>query len=339
MAKTYKGSFDYSAASDHYECKMHSGIPWWVWLIVGLVLALIASLFIRWDTDMKVRVVNEINQPIENADVAVSYTARFCPWLKKDVALHGVTDDKGEVVIDHMPVSVWSYIFYHNAPVEVKGAKGNASDQKTVPLHSKDVVVLRLSTPAQSVEFEVRTIDAFTGDPIAGAELLLTVDGDGKAGTLRTGPDGKATISGVTDRSIVSVAARHPDYAPNDTTIYNEQGISLRGKTTDIPMNPKVKCDQTVAHHTGQPHVKIDKIDLGKADVDFIFSYYTDSYPDHMRVYDEKGNLLFDAGDIATDYDTLTQKIHSPTRYVSVEVNTYNTGGTDSNWNFVIGCP
>lgn len=339
MAKKYTGSFDYTAANDNYECKMSSGIPWWVWLIAGIVLLLIASLFIRWDRDMTVRVVDELNRPIEQADVAVNYTARFCPWLKKDVALHGLTDKKGEVVIEDMPVSVWSYLFYHNEPVEVKGAKGNASDSKTVPLHSKDVVVLHLNSPAQQIEFEVRTIDAFTGAPLADAELLLTVDGDGKAGVIRTGQDGKATISGVTDRSIVSVAARHPGYNPNDTTIYQEQGLNLRGKVTDIPLSPKVKCNQTVAHRTGQPHVVVDKIDLGKANTDFPFTYYTDWYKDHIKVYDENGNLIFDAGDVATCNDTLTKTLHSSTRYIKVTVDTYNNGGSDSNWSFTVGCP
>lgn len=342
MAKTYKGSFNYSSSSDNYVCKMGSGIPWWIWLIAGIILLLIASLFIRWNRDMTVRVVDDLNRPIEQADVAVSYTARFFPWIKKDVALHDVTDAKGEVVIHRMPVSVWSYIFYHNEPVEVKGEKAGASDSKTVPLHATDVVVLKLTRPqipAAQIEFEVRTIDAFTGDPISGAELLLTVDGDGKAGVITTGPDGKAAITGVTDRSIVSVAARHPNYNPNDTTIYQEQAVNLRGKVTDIPLSPKVKCNQTVAHHTGQPHVEIEKIDLGKANVDFPFTYYTDTYPDHIRVFDEKGNLIFDTTDIATGYDTLTTIIHSPTRYIKVTVDTYNNGGADSNWNFTVGCP
>lgn len=339
MAKKYTGKFDYTTASDNYECKMSSGIPWWVWLIAGLVLAFIASLFIRWDRDMKVRVLDDLNRPIEQADVAVNYTARFFPWMKKDMALHGVTGKTGEVEIHGMTVSVWSYLFYHNEPVEVKGAKGNASDAKTVPLHSKDVVVLHLSAPAQKVSFDVRTIDAFTGEPVAGAELLLTVDGDGQPGIIRTDAAGKATISGVTDRSTVSVAARHPNYNPNDTTIYQESPINLRGKVTDIPLAPKVKCNQTVAHRTGQPHVEVDRIDLGQANVDFPFTYYTDWHPDHIRVYDENGNLIFDATDIATCNNTLTQIVHSPTRYIKVTVDTYNNAGQDSNWNFMVGCP
>ncbi len=342
MGKTYKGSFNYTAASDNYVCKMGSGIPWWIWLIAVAILLLIASLFIRWNRDLTVRVVDDINRPIEQADVAVSYTARFFPWIKKDIALHDMTDAKGEVVIHKMPVSLWSYIFYHNTPVEVKAEKAGESASKSVPLHATDIVVLKLERPklpAAQIDFEVRTIDAFTGKPVSGAELLLTVDGDGKAGIITTGPDGKATISGVTDRSIVSVAARHPDYSPNDTTIYQEQALNLRGKVTDIPLAPKVRCNQTVAHRTGQPHVVIDKIDLGKANTDFPFSYYTDSYPDHIRVFDENGKMIFDSGDVATDYSTLTEILHSTTRFIKVTVDTYNNGGNDSNWSFTVGCP
>lgn len=337
MANKLKGKFNYSSASDNYECTVSPGIPLWVWLIVGAVVLVIASFFIRWDKDMTVQVVDDMNRPVEQADVAVSYKARFCPWVTKDIALHAMTGANGEVVVKDMPVSVWSFLFYHNEPVEVKGSKGSASDAKTVALHSKDKVVLHLKFPGQSVELQVRVVDAFTGAPIAGAEVLPTYDGNGQP-ILTTDANGMATLSGITDRTTVCAPARHPGYEPNDTTIYNEQALNLRGKVTDIPLCPQVKCNQTIEHTTYQPHVKIDKIDLGKADTDFVFNYFTDTYPDHMRVYDENGKLLFDATDIATDSSTLTKTIHSTTRCISVTVDTYDSE-TGSNWSFLVGCP
>lgn len=337
MAKKLKGKFDYSSASDFYECRVGSGIPWWVWLLVALVALFIASLFIRWDRDMTVQVVDEMNRPVEQADVAVSYKARFCPWITRDVALRGQTGADGEVEIKGMSVSVWSWLFYHNEPVVVKGEKGTASDSKTVALHSKEKVVLHLKFPRQKTQLQVRVIDAFTGQPIAGAEVLPTYDGDGQP-IVTTDGNGIATLTGLTDRTVLCAPARHPGYSPNDTTIYNEMALNLRGKVTDIPLTPLVKCNQTVEHTTFQPHVKIDKIDLGKADVDFVFNYYTDTYPDHMRVYDENGNLLFDATDIATNYSTFSRTIHSPTRFITVTVDTYGSEN-GSNWNFLVGCP
>lgn len=338
MAKNYKGSFNYSAASNEYDVTMkRRGLPWWAWLIIGLILAFIASLFIRWDRQLTVKVVDELNRPVEQADVAVSYTARFCPWLTDDIALHGVTGEDGKVVIKGMSVSVWSYLFYHFEPVTVKGEKGSAHDEKEVPLHATDEVVLVLKMPAAKMEFDVRVIDAFTSAPIAGAELLVTVNGNGRPGVITTGGDGKARIGGVTDRDIISVAARHPKYEPNDTTIYNVPGIELRNKMTDIPLEPKVVCNQQVNFGGHTPETRTGKIDLGKSDVDFDFYFETYSYPDQVTVYDENNNKIYDSGDISTDGQTV--RLHSPTRYIYVQVNSYGDGIDGTEWAFMVKCP
>lgn len=339
MAKNYKGNFEYTTASDNYQCVVRNfSIPWWVWVIGGAVLLMLASLFIRWNRDMTVQVVDDLNHPVEKADVAVSYTARFCPWLKKDIACQGITNSKGEVTIDDMPVSVWSFLFYHNEPVYVKGAKGNATAADTVPLHSKDRVVLRLNTPRQQIEVKVRTVDAFNGQPVSGAELLVTVDGDGRPGVITTASDGTATIGNIIDRSILDVAARHPDYTPNDTTIYHVQALELRGNVTDIPLNPKVRCNQKVYHTTAQPRVVIDNIDLGKDNGVFKFVYYTDTYPDRMIVRDANGSVLLDTGDVATGYSSVGSDLRFSTRTISVEVITLNSP-SGSNWDFTVNCP
>lgn len=340
MAKKYKGSFGYSTTNDSYDVKMKSGLPWWVWLIIGIVALFIASLFIRWDRTITVRVVDDMNAPIENAEVAVSYTARYCPWLTDDIALRGKTNAKGEVVISGVKTSVWNYLFYHNEPVEFKAEKDGDTGSQTAPLHTKEVVVIKLPrhrAPLAQVSFDVRTIDSFNGQPIPGAQLLVNVNGDGRPGTITTDANGHATISGVTDRDIVDVFARHPDYYPNDTTINRVKVLELRGNTTDIPMQPKVKCDQLVSHNTGNPHERIENIDLGEADKDFRFQYDTNTRPDQIRVFDENGQLLFDSQYVATcvaRYVTL----HSNTRYITVVVDNYDSP-TGTVWNFMVDCP
>lgn len=341
MAKKYNGKFDYTSASDNYECVVKSGLPWWLWLILGLVLLLIASLFIRWNRNLTVQVLDDINRPVEQADVAVNYTARFCPWLKKDIARHGETNAKGEVVIHDMPVSVWSWLFYHNEPVEVKGAKGNASASDTIPLHTKDRVVLHLRMPKAKMSVSVRTIDAFTGRPLAGSKLFVSTEDEGLRQTpYVTGADGTAEIPDLFTTSIISIIAKNdPGYTPNDSTVCNMAAIDLLGTTKDIPLNPVVRCNQTVEHTTFQPHTEIDNIDMGVNSGTAIFRYYTDSYPDHMRVYDANGTLLFDAGNIATYTATLTKEIPFSTRTLKVVVDTYDNGGGGSNWNFTFDCP
>lgn len=341
MAKNYKGKFDYTTACGNYECVVKGGIPWWVWILSGLLLLLIASFYVRWDRQLTVQVVDELNRPVEKAEVAVNYTARFCPWLKKDIALRGTTDKRGEVVIDDMPVSVWSYLFYHNEPVEVKGAKGNAEACDTVPLHTKDRVVLHLRFPKAKMSISIRTIDAFTGEPLSGSKLFVTVDDDGMRSTpYVTGADGTAVIPDLYSSSIISVIAKNdPNYVPNDTTVSNAAAIDLLGNTTDISLSPVVRCNQQVAHTTFQPHTVIDNIDMGVNSGMVMFRYYTDAYPDHIKVFDANGKLLFDAGNIATNYSTLTKQIQFSTRTLRVEVNTYDNDNTGSNWNFTFDCP
>lgn len=432
MTKKYKGSFDYTTASDDYECTMKSGIPWWIWPILGVVLLFIASLFVRWDREITVNVVDDMNRPIEQADVAVNYTARFCPWLKKDIAIHAQTNAAGKVVIRNMPVSVWSYLFYHNEPVKVKGEKYGISETKTVPLHSTEKVVIKLTLPHGTVDIDVRTldvdteeaiegarlfvtidgvrqpdiittdntgraiienvheysmvsvaarhpdyapndttiyekpaselhgkindipmrrdvakqvpktnlsvrtIDALKGTPISGAELVVTVDGNGRPDIITTGPDGRTTIPDVPERSIISVAARHPNYNPNDFTISNEPVANLKDKETDIPMTPKINCNETVECTYDSPSAKFDNIDLGRDNADFTFTYDTQSLPDWVKVWDANGNLIFDTKDYVSTYGSYPSvRLHSPTRYISVQIDANDPG---TYWEFKVGC-
>lgn len=333
----YKGKFNYDPSVTDYECKVRRGLPWWFWLLIAIPLLLIASLFIRCSREITVQVVDEANNPIENAEVAMLYTARYCPWLKEDIARHGETNSKGEYKFKDLPCSVWSYIFYRGEKAEFTARLGNIEGSRTAPFHTTDRVVIKLVIPQEECQAQVRVIDNFTGAPIAGAEVLVTVDGSGR-GILTTDGQGLATISGIYNRSRVSAAARHPGYLPNDTTIVDEPGINIRDKVTDIPLDPKVLCNQTVEHYTGDPHVMVDKIDMGTNSGTVNFTYYTDSWEDQLIVRDENGRVLIDTGLVATYSNRVTVPLNFSTRYVSVEIISKD-GAAGSVWEFTIDCP
>lgn len=337
MAK-YKGHFNFSPSSDSFDCTVRKGLPWWFWLLVAIPLLLIASLFVRCNREITVQVLDQYNNPVENAVVKIDYTARYFPGLSEEIARSGETNDKGEYRFSGLPCSVCSYIFHRGSEATVSASLDESIvASKSVKFHSTDRVVLKLEIPEEKCSTRVRVVDNFTGAPIPQAEVLVTIGGSGR-GTLVTDPQGMATISGFSNRQRVSAAARHPGYIPNDTSLYNQPGLNIRDKVIDIPLDPLVECNQKVEHQTGDPHVEIKNIDMGVDSGTVAFRYYTDSWPDQLIVTDANGKVLFDSGMVATYSLWRDASITFSTRTLNVEINS-DGAASGSLWQFILDCP
>lgn len=185
---------------------------------------------------------------------------------------------------------------------------------------------------------DIRIIDANTSQPISGAQAIL-VKGDGTTKTEFSNTDGVVQFAGLSsDDRISIVASKEPDYLPNNTKINNKLVSDLfNGSQSDrdIPLKPKgppaLPC-QTVS--IGDNIAGYDKTldyDMGIANGEFTFDYFTDFQRDAIFVY--CGSRLVWSYDGATKRDTPTVRIRFDTQIVRVRVK------GDSRWWYKVNCP
>jgi hypothetical protein len=296
-------------------------------------------MFVRCSRDVTVQVVDQFNNPLEKAEVSIDYDAHFFPWLTQEEAFKGVTNDKGVAVVRDMPCSVWSYIFYRSTPMTVAAEFGSLTGTEIKPFHTTDKVIIKINIPDPQGDAQVQVIDDFTQQPIANADVLITIDGSGQP-VLHTDSQGLVSVPGLSYRSLVSGAARHPNYNSNDTTLVNRRGVDLIGSTVTIPLSPKVQCNQEVEYNSEfKPKTVMSNIDLGKDSGVFTLTYRTLSLADRFVVKNAKGKVLHDTGFVSTGDDFRNKDVTFDTRMITIEAYNCPDDPTSSVWTLIPHCP
>lgn len=337
--ETLKGKFTYSPAQKDYTVTMKKPFCWW-WL---LLLLLLVPLFLRCERELKVKVVDQDGQPVENVAVAMDYKAHYLYkggfLTSNDIVADKVTDEKGRVLFAPLPCSVWGYMLHNGQKMNIHALPPAGSDYEpvdtVVKFYRTDEVVIRLR---RTIELKVKVVDAVTHDPLAGAEVLVSENGDGHAPSV-TDASGVATIRVSSENARLDLAGRKAGYLTNDTTLRGIRASDLDcSPLREIPLQKEVKCGETVATHTGDPLVEIRNMDMGRQSGTFALDLYTDSWPDRLEVLDDNGNTLLDTGFVAILPVPKRYTVHFTTRKVHFRV-TSQDAAPNSVWNFTAHCP
>lgn len=339
-----KGKFLYTPELAQQDVVMRRPFCWW-WL---LLLLLLLPLFIRCDRTVTVHVVDEAGRPVAGADVELSYTAHYLwndgPFTSIPEFRQGQTDRAGELELEELPCSVFSYIFYTAA----KGhAEASAPDyepgEADFAFHWRRHVTVVLK--AKPIDVQVRVLDKLTGEPVPDAEVAVTRDGSG-LGTFPVDNQGVATIPGLKPGDKLNLVGRAPGYETNDSTLRAVTADELRSANPPkaIPLQPVFNCDDDVQYQSQyQPVVNIEHIDMHKNSGTFTLGATTFSFPDRIVVTDAEGRQLLDTGYFATPGDSEEDRsfpgIRFNTRYINITIYSDPQNPTNSAWVVKPHCP
>lgn len=223
---------------------------------------------------------------------------------------------------------------YYDSSLKAKVAmfiKANAS-QRTVYLRPK----------AQNVS--VKVIDAGNRQAIAGAKVIVTVNGNRKIEYSNSA--GMVNIANLNHGDKISIfAEKNPNYLPNPFMQDDDVSDLLDGNSanTTIPLQPKTPppppppppnsnpCNGgTDATHANSSDVSATYV-MGKDKGTFQFSYYTDRAPDRMIIYSGNQKVFEFYGATRTKTKTAQVPFYDPVITVRV------IGGTK--WSYKVSCP
>lgn len=199
-----KGKFTYDGQADTYVATVKKPYQWWWWL---LLLLIFVPLFIRCERTVKVKVVDSAGNPVESVDLTLEYTAHFFLAHEEAIEEKQTTDSKGNAEFDGLECSVYSYIFHGSETMTITADPPAPYIGKSVdePFHTTDNVKIVLDETG--VPVKVQVIDAMNGQPLSGADVVVTRSGSG-VGTFVTDMNGMATVPDVKRSDKLSLAGR-----------------------------------------------------------------------------------------------------------------------------------
>lgn len=336
--ETLKGKFVYDAANlSPRDVVLRRPFNWW-WL---LLLLLLVPLFIRCERTVTVHVVDPTGTPIANADVNLNYTAHYLYndgfFTNIPQTRQGQTDSHGEIEFADLPCSVFSYIFYTFAKMHIE-----ASSPDFTPVATKELFHWRRHVTIALGDAWIQVIDKISGQPIRGAEVVVTVNGSGR-GSFTTRGDGTVSIPDIHLGDRIDAVGRADGYETNDSTIRNVAAKELMVKPPrKLPLQPHIECGGQVNYSsTFQPVVEIEHIDMHQNSGTFTLNATTYGYPDRIEVLNQNGRQLYDTGLFPTADDEVRSFTAIPfdTRYITLRVYSDPDHPTTSNWIVMPQCP
>lgn len=337
---TLKGKFQYTPEVNAYDVTVRKPFNW-LWL---LLLLLLLPLFIRCERDVKVEVVDEQGNPIENVEVTLSATAHYLYkdgfFTSESVQAKGETDRRGVYTFHGLPCSVWGYIFHGGSKMTVAAIPPlpYEGDTKVETYHYTSKVKFVL--PARPADIQVRVVDSISGDPIPGAEVVATVNGNG-VGSFNTDAQGVAVIPGIHPNDVVSLAGRKEHYVTNDKAISRVKGADLDvTPMKEIPLEKIYECDDNVQYQSeSKPLIVIPKIDMHQNSGTFVLEVKTLTQPDRFIVKDANDKQLLDTDFISTGNSSRNFNVNFSTRTISIEAYADPNGPETSVWEIHPHCP
>ena len=225
-------SFDhktgYQADANEYTFWLvHRKHNWWKWLLLGLLLLFIASLFVKCEREVTVTCVDAENGALlSGTEVTMSYTSHFLmkDWhffINEPVTRTEIADENGQAVFKKLPCSIYSYIFYclSHATYEAVNECHEAEDEVRNFHYVKNVELKLL--PLRE-DLRVLILDKETEDPIPGARLIYRYieNGEDVEDEAQADPAGVAVIPAMRVCSSVE-ELRGSSYGYEDDTLYN----------------------------------------------------------------------------------------------------------------------
>ncbi len=338
---TYKGKFRYTPGVNAYDVTVRKPFNW-LWL---LLLLLLLPLFIRCEREVVVEVLDEKGTPVENVDISLAYDARFLYndgfFTTVPVKAGGRTGAGGTVRIDKLPCSVWSYIFFTETKMTVAAVppppyEAAMSEER---FHTTGRVLFTLKTAPADIP--VRVTDAMTGRPLAGAEVVATVNGSG-VGVFATDAGGVAMIPGIHPTDVVSLAGRKEGYETNEYSIRRVKGSDLDSDPVkEIPLKRVYECDDDVEYNSeAKPLIVIENIDMHKDKGRFVLTVFTLNQPDRFVVKDAEGRELLDTGLVSTGNSSRDYTVEFSTRHITIEAHADPGGNPETSiWTIRPHCP
>lgn len=351
--------FRYEKELNHYYITLKNPFPWKQFLSLLALLLLFALLFVKCSKDVTINAVDKAGTPIEAAAINYSYTESHLfkngDWLySNEHILYGQTDTDGKVVLENLEYSLYSCIFHSLSKAFIAGQKDDMVGNGSYLFHWKKEYTIVLEAPKTDLTIQVRR--AFDKQPIPGATVVADVsDLSPRQAQLTTDVNGECKLEiNDWDGEIDVLVASKAGYSGNritkidlDTpTEDNDLGYSIQDKYLIIYLEDVKRCSDKGADNTGgkQGNHAVMDYDMGAAGGIFKFSYYTDSAPDVISVYDGssedyalgKAKMIFHY-DGATDTTTFTAEFTEMLTFTSQTICVVVDNGT--NWGYIVHCP
>lgn len=333
-----KGKFTYDGQADTYVATVKKPYQWWWWL---LLLLIFVPLFIRCERTVKVKVVDSAGNPVESVDLTLEYTSHYFLAHEEAHEEKETTDAKGNATFHGLECSVYSYLFHGSETMTITADPPAPYIGKSVeePFHTTDNVKIVLDETG--VPVKVQVVDAMNGQPLSGADVVVTRRGSG-LGTFVTDMNGMAVVPDVKRSDKLSLAGRKAGYETNDTTLASVTGRELNvNPPRQIPLHKIFQCDDNIQLAGGQePQTVIPNVDMHKTGGTFTVDFLTYGIPDRLIVYDEDGTQLYDTGLVLNiDYPVPYSGIRFKGRKLTFKVICDPQNPYGSDWVIFPHCP
>jgi hypothetical protein len=206
----------------------------WLWLLLLLLLPLL--LLLRFDKDVAFetldskdnKAVGNVNLDFYYVDYALIKTNPFRFFATDTIKLNGQTTQDGKLTFTNVTYTLFSVIFHSGAETTVKASAHCAASDTLHPKFAilQDALPYHVGIGFDRADLIFKVIDKDDNQPLAGADVEVTVEGDAKR--LTTDPAGYVTIDGVIRCSDVAVNAQKEGYIGD--TIKADVATILQGE-------------------------------------------------------------------------------------------------------------
>lgn len=341
--------FRYEKEMNHYYITLKNPFPWKHLLTLLALLLAFALLFVKCNKDVTITAVDKMGTPVEAAEINYAYTESHIlkngDWFYSNQhLLYGQTDVNGQVVFENLEYSVYSCIFHAFSKAFVAGQKDDMVGNGSYLFHWRKKYTLVLEAPVTDLTIQVRR--AVDDQPIEGASIVADVsDMTSRQVQLTTDVNGECSlIVNDWDGAIDVLLASKTGYSGN--RLADIELDSIEDKYLIVYLEDIKRCSDQGADNGGGnqgSHAVLD-YDMGVAGGVFKFSYYTDSAPDVISVYDGssadyaagRAKMIFHF-DGATDTTTFTPEFVEMLTFTSQTICVVVDNGT--NWGYIVHCP
>lgn len=336
----YSKSFKYTDDKSDYDFRLKKRFPWWILLLLLLPLLLL----VRCSKDIKIVTLDPYGGPVANATVNLDYVEHQLVKEKKfhyqkEHQLQEMTDSTGIAVFKKVRYGVYSWLFKGKELAKAEAQKGMLRDSTMFRYHrqSRDTIVL-----GWELNIEVRW--RRTNEPVPGADLNINYEDnvDLYNALLSTDENGRCALKTRTmDGRIVTALVSKE--GTSGTLALNEPFLKYTTQPLVIYLEEDVRCSTYKWQATNSDAwYSVRTFDLGKAGIDFKFTYFSSVIPDIFRVFEgtpemimnQTAKLIFSYGDKIdpkenptvfggyehTGSTHLSTTLHSDSRQISVLV-------------------
>ena len=341
--------FKYEKEMNHYYITLTNPFPWKHLLTLLALLLAFALLFVKCNKDVTITAVDRNGTPVEYADINYSYTESHLlkngDWFySNEHLMYGQTDNNGQVVFENLEYSVYSCIFHTFSKAFVAGQKDDMYGTGSYLFHWRKKYTLVMQAPPAGITIQVRS--AATDLPIPGASVVLDVsDMKARQESLVTDANGECLLEVLDEDGTIDILlASKQGYSGN--RLYEIDYDQIEDNYLIVYLEDIKRCsNQSADNYNGNQgdHAVLD-YDMSVAGGVFKFSYYTDSAPDVISIYDGS-SVEYSQGrakrifhfDGATYTTTFSPDFVEMVTFTSQTICVVVDNGT--NWGYIVHCP